>query len=243
MPRGKRGGRKNRGGGRERRGRRVWKRSEKSSEPEPSPRPGEADRLREARAGRRRGAAHRRWPRPWVATPSHRPAGRGVCSLPRCPGGAGGTRPPSTEGSPGGGGRGATLTPHRTGLNRCLQRAPLVIAACPDSQGRCSAGTGGLPFYAGQRSAACHLPAASPGCGVGGGALAQKRCGGLGRSRGGGRSAGAVGSAGRGRLEELPHRGLRSCGSSGGAGRSGSRESRSCKECAELNTEKCVVFG
>lgn len=192
MPRGKRGGRKNRGGGRERRGRRVWKRSEKSSEPEPSPRPGEADRLREARAGRRRGAAHRRWPRPWVATPSHRPAGRGVCSLPRCPGAAGGTRPPSTEGSPGGGGRGATLTPHRTGLNRCLQRAPLVIAACPDSQGRCSAGTGGLPFYAGQRSAACHLPAASPGCGVGG--VGGGR---LWRRSGAGGSAGAGGAGAR----------------------------------------------
>lgn len=99
-------------------------------------------------------------------------------------------------------------------------------------------------FYAGQRCAACHLPGASPGCWEGrgrGGSGAEAARGGS--AGAGGVSARAGGTAGRGRLEELPHRGLRSSGCSDGAGRSGSRESRSCKECAELNTEKCVVFG
>lgn len=84
------------------RGRRVWKRSEKSSKPGPfAPRRG-----RSLRAGCRRGAADRRW--------QPRVTGRRSRGCVPFPGGARGTRPPPSGGSPGSGGRMATLAPDRT---------------------------------------------------------------------------------------------------------------------------------
>lgn len=154
----------------------------------------------------------------------------------------------------------ATLPAAGVGWQCCHPREPVApsgqvkrmpasgsacIAACPDKD-RCPAGTA-VRFVVSPR------PHRTAGRGGGEAALAQKRRGGLSRSRGQlsrgrGSSAGARGSqpaaAGAGV-------GGRNCRTGGfeapdaavGAGRSGSRESRSAEECAELNTEKCVVFG